>query len=114
MEEHSERRKFVRLREDDLICFSEIPQAKSYRILSLDVSMGGIRFLSDHFINPLSTLKIEMSFEREKKMMAVLAVVRWVKSVYEDERYEVGAEFIDIREEDSRFLHDYLRSKYSG
>ncbi|MFH1457858.1 MAG: PilZ domain-containing protein [Candidatus Omnitrophota bacterium] len=106
-----ERRKFLRLKENDKICFSEIPYSKSERILSLDVSIGGVRFLSNHFIKPQSTLKIEMAFERAKKAINVLAVVKWIKSVYEDERYEVGAEFVDIDKEDARFLNDYVRSK---
>ena len=105
------RRKFFRLREDDKILYSEIPHAKSERMLSLDISEGGLRFLSDHFINPGALLKIEMSFERAKKVVDVVATVKWIKTLYEDERYEVGAQFLDIAEADLAFLRRYASQK---
>jgi len=73
-----------------------------------DVSVGGIRFFSDHFIKPQSVLKTQIAFECTKKPINAMATVKWIQSVYEDERYELGVEFIGINNEDIQFLNQYL------
>jgi hypothetical protein len=107
----AERRRYFRLREDDDVSFIEIPHSRNTRESTLDISHGGIRFLSDHFINPRSKLKIQMNFGRQKKAIHAIVIVRWIKSVYQDERYEVGAEFTEINGKDLELLKDHLRSR---
>jgi hypothetical protein len=106
-----EKRKYFRLKEEDEISFSVLPNYKSERMLTQNISTGGVRFISDNFISPQSVLKIEMAFNQAKKVINIIAVVKWIKSIYDDERYEVGAVFIDIDNEDLQFLNRYLNER---
>lgn len=106
-----EKRKYARVREDDKISYTEIPFSKTSRMLSLDFSQGGVRFISDHFIKPQSILKIELVLERAKKVIKALAAVKWVKPLYDDEQYEVGVEFLDIDSGELQFLKQYSLKK---
>lgn len=106
-----ERRKYFRLTEEDIICYSVIPNYKTKRMISEDLSLGGIRFLSENFIALKSCLKIQLKLPSVPKIIDAIVIVRWLKLIYDDERYEVGAEFLHIKEEDLRFLSRYLKEK---
>lgn len=99
-----ERRKFSRLSEFDEITYSIIPQSKSVKRLTLDLSAGGIRLISDGFIPVNSLLKIEIKLKHSDKVITAIAKAAWIKSLFDDEHYEVGIEFKEIKKEDLRFF----------
>ena len=103
-----EKRKYLRLRENDRITFREVGGVKNESRLNLDISRGGARFISDRFIKPNTVLKMEIAFDGAKKTIHALAAVKWIKAVFEDESYEVGVEFVDIDEPSKAFLKEYL------
>lgn len=103
-----EKRKYFRLKEGDSISYTIIPNYKSERMITIDLSVGGIRFITEHFVSPDSVIKLELTLERAKRVVNAIAQVRWIRSIYDDERYEIGVEFIDIEREDSQFLNQYL------
>jgi len=104
-----EQRKYYRLKKKDLISFAVIPNYKSERLLTLDLSVGGLRFISQRFISPESILKVELAFKGVKKSINAIVKAKWTKAIFSDERYEIGAEFVNIRPEDLRFLKRYLK-----
>lgn len=103
-----ERRKFSRITEDDSIGYVLVPNFKSARSLTQDLSIGGIRFFSKSFIPARSVLKVEIKLKYIPRVINALARIMWIREVFENERYEVGVEFIDINKEDSNFLNYYL------
>ncbi len=103
-----ERRKYFRLQEEDKISYSVVPSPKAERMLTEDVSIGGLRIISDHFISPQSFLRVCLKLNDAQKIINALAQVRWIRAIFDDERYELGIEFIDISKEDMQFLKYYL------
>lgn len=103
-----ERRKFVRVNEDDEVSYCIIPDYRSERKLTQDLSLGGIRFICDHFIPPNSILKLTLRLKYAHKIINAIARSVWTRVVYDDESYETGAEFINIKNDDSKFLNYYL------
>lgn len=95
-----EKRKFTRFFEYDEISYSVIPHPKSKNKLTLDLSEGGIRFIADEFIPLNSLLRLEIKLLHCSKVINAIAKVVRVKSLFGDERFEIGVEFIDIKKDD--------------
>lgn len=106
-----ERRRFIRIKEDDAISFTILPTYKSTTSLSRDLSIGGIRFLSGRFIPPHSILKLEIKLNLLPRIIYAIAKIAWIKEIFDDERYDIGAEFIEINKHDLRFLDYYLNKR---
>jgi len=103
-----EKRKFSRISEQCVITYSAAPDYKSKRKISADLSAGGLRFISDHFLPLGSIVRIQLSLKYIPRVINAVAKVMRVKEIFDDECYEVGAEFVDIARPDLRFLHKYL------
>jgi len=104
-----EKRKFARVKDQCSVSYSIIPQGKTGRKMTLDLSQGGLRFISDHFIPLHSNLKIEIKLKDIPKAISAIIKPIWIKEIFDDERYELGAEFVHINSEDLKFLKDYFR-----
>lgn len=103
-----ERRKFVRIRQQDIVNCTILSQFKNRRKLTQDLSLGGARFISDNFIPIHAILKLEIKLMDTPRMINAVARVVWIREIFDDENFEVGAEFMDISKEDSRFLNEHL------
>ncbi len=100
MSSQEERRKFKRVAGYDKITYNIIPRGKIKKKLTLDLSAGGIRFIGDDFIPLHSLLKLNVSLKNSPKVISAIAKTVWVKSIFGDERYEIGVEFVEITKED--------------
>lgn len=103
-----ERRRFLRIKEDDAISYSLIPNYKTMRKLTRDLSLGGIRFICDQFISQGSILKLKIELQHTHRVINAVARLVWIKTIYDDESYETGAQFIEINKEDLEFLKYHL------
>jgi len=106
-----ERRRFIRIKEDDAINFTTIPTYKSTSSLTKDLSIGGIRFFSGHFIPLHSILKLEIKLKFLPRIIYAIARIVWIKEIFDDERYDIGVEFIEINKQDLRLLDHYLSKR---
>ncbi len=79
--------------------------------MAKDVSLFGIRILSNTFVPVNSTLKIDLTLGAQIKPITTFGKVRWVKSLYGDELFEMGIEFADTPLEISRILKDHIAGK---
>lgn len=71
-----------------------LPTFKTY---CLDISAGGVRYVIDFPVNAGKIAKINVSdFPGIGQLEAFCKAVRSVKSIYSDENYWVGAEFVDL------------------
>ena len=60
-----------------------------------DISLVGAKIQTNTFL-PIGTfLKIDFPLTKPPKLISAFAKVRWVKSVYADELFEMGIEFVD-------------------
>jgi c-di-GMP-binding flagellar brake protein YcgR len=105
-----ERRKYVRIPEKAEISYSVVSAAISGQCTTSDVSQGGIRFTTDHFIPKDSRLKVKITFSDASVTIEALVKMVWIKELPAGGLYEIGAQFIDISQKASDHLLGYIQS----
>jgi hypothetical protein len=103
-----ERRRFLRIPLSAPIQFKKIGYIKDERNISKDLSVRGVRFLSQRFVPVSSYIKIEVHIKKNYSPIKFISKVIWIKSVYDDELFEVGVQIWDISKEDNDFLRNAL------
>ena len=68
---------------------------KIFYTLTKDISLGGVNIRTDTFLPVDTMVKMELSLPKMHKMVCVRGKVKWTKSIYEDEVFEIGLEFVD-------------------
>lgn len=104
----NEKRKFLRIPENLEISYRHVSQAKAANFLTKDISQGGLRFFTHEFISPESLLKVKLNLSQVELAFEALVKVKWAKNALVGERYEVGAEFIDIPPQALKRLIHYI------
>jgi len=105
-----ERRKFIRIPESSQISYEILSELKARDYLTRDISQGGIRFFVHEFIRRNSILKIRLTLAKTTFYFEALVKVVWISEDTLSERYEVGVEFVDIPQNATEHLIDYIRS----
>ncbi len=91
-----ERRKFIRIPETGELSYRVIPDVKTKRFISRDISRGGVRFYVHEFVPKGSILKISFKLPNNSLFFESLVRVQWVVMHTASNYYEIGAEFVDI------------------
>ena len=76
--------------------------------LTKDISSTGLRILANTFLPINSTLKIELTLTKPPRLINAFGKVRWIKSRYADELFELGIEFVDTPEEHVTALKKHI------
>ena len=105
-----EQRRFVRIPESTTVTYRLATAAKMSDFLIKDLSVGGIRFYVHEFIPKGSVLKIGMTIGKEHFTFEAMVRVVWIKDDSRSQRYEVGAEFIEMTAEASNYLLQYIKA----
>lgn len=107
---HVERRRFLRLSTSVQIKFRRISNgcALGRQKLTKDISITGLRFLSDELIPVSSYLKANLIVKKNQKPIEFICRVVWVKSLYSDESYEIGAQIFQIDKENYKQIKSYI------
>lgn len=110
-----ERRKFIRLDINVEIRYSLMKQTPAkLTTSSRNISAGGIRMLADEKLNKGDILKLEILLSKELPIVDAVGRVCWVKSfsvaTEQNMRYDIGVEFIEIKEEDRKQINKYVFS----
>ena len=103
-----EKRKFVRIPENSQIYYKLVSEKNYQASLTKDISQGGIRFFIHEFIPKNSLLEIKIILGKILFTFEALVKVKWIDKEAHGERYEVGAEFVNILEEAKERLTDYI------
>lgn len=103
-----EKRRFLRLPASARIEFKRIGYTGERKKLSKDISIAGLRFLSDRFLPVSSHIKINLHIEEGEMPIQFICQVVWTKSLYNDESYEIGAEIREISRESQDRLKRYI------
>jgi hypothetical protein len=97
-----ERRNVQRIEQETKVAFTVMSggefarHRKMAHSLTKNISLSGIMIQSDVFISVGSMLTLELSLEKNPEVITVIAQVRWIKALFEDESFAVGLEFMDI------------------
>jgi c-di-GMP-binding flagellar brake protein YcgR len=112
-----ERRRDSRIKEEDkvvieLLTDGQPPTEKTIlNALTRDISPGGVR-LTTNMLLPVNTLlKIEVALSRRRRVIRATGIVRWARTVYDEEMFEIGIEFTQISPEDKMLLLEHTYKK---
>jgi c-di-GMP-binding flagellar brake protein YcgR len=114
-----ERRRESRVNEEDkviieLLTNGQPPKDKSaINALTKDISPGGARVMTNILLPVGTPLKMEIVLSQRRRRIRTSGIVRWARSVYEEELFEMGIEFTKVSPEDKMLLldHTYRRTE---
>lgn len=104
-----ERRRFVRIPEDAPIAYEVLSSAKTGDFITRDISQGGIRFFVHDFVPKGSLMRIRLTLKKMTFSFEAITKVVWVEEDHHNERYEVGVEFVNISQQATEHLINYIR-----
>ena len=64
--------------------------------LTKNISLNGIMIESDVFIPVGSMLTLELTLDKNPEVITVIAQDKWINSLYEDESFAMGLEFVKL------------------
>jgi hypothetical protein len=108
-----ERRKSIRKKEGNIVEIElisgnkEQPRKNDSFAITDDISLYGIKVMTDPIFPIDSLLKIDLSLAKTKKTITMTGRVRWIKRVG-DNLNELGIEIIDITKVNIKILFKYL------
>lgn len=108
-----ERRKSIRKKEGNRVEIElmsgnkEQPGKNNSFAITDDISLYGIKVMTDSVFPIDSLLKIYLSLAKTKKTVTMTGKVKWIKKVG-DNLNEVGIEIIDITKDNIKILFEYL------
>ena len=112
-----ERRRETRKKEGNRVTIETVPQDQAdtekttiTRIsfsLTEDISLKGIKVISDAFFPIDTLLKIELSLAEFHEPLDIQGKVKWIRS-HEEDLYEIGIEFIDASPKHMKALVDHM------
>lgn len=112
-----ERRRDSRIKEEDkvvieLLTNGQPPAEKTIlNALTKDISPGGVR-LTTNMLLPLNTLlKVEVVLSRRRRVVQATGIVRWARTIYDEEMFEIGIEFTQISPDDKMLLLEHTYKK---
>ena len=79
--------------------------------LSKDISSSGTRVQTNTFLPVDTLLKIQLTLRKPPRMITAMGKVKWVRTLYANESFEAGLEFIDTSKETIKLLGDYISQK---
>jgi len=111
-----QRRRDSRINEEDkvvieLLTNGQPPTDKTViNALTKDISPGGVRLMTNVLLPANTLLKMEIVLAQRRVIHAV-GIVRWTRSMYEEELFEMGIEFTQISTDDKILLLEHTYKK---
>jgi c-di-GMP-binding flagellar brake protein YcgR len=105
-----EKRRFIRIPERSPISYRVIPEPHIRHFLTRDISQGGVRFLVHGFIAKNNILQVRITFDKIDFSFETFVKRIWVRAQSKTNRYEIGAEFVNLSKQTGEFLLNYINS----
>jgi c-di-GMP-binding flagellar brake protein YcgR len=111
-----ERRRDPRTKEENKVVLTPIPDSGgrgrgTYYCLAKDISMGGIRIMTDAPLAVDSHINIEITLSKSRTRIQAEARVRWVKELFGKDIFEMGLQFVKIDAAAELALIDHMYGK---
>ena len=112
----TEKREAKRIREENkvtinLLSKDLVPPGKTFSYnLTKNISSKGLKIRANTFLPIDASLKIELSITKPARLISVLGKVRWIKTLYAGESFEMGIEFVNPSPEDIKILTRHIES----
>lgn len=104
-----ERRKFVRVPDTSQVSYKVISEERLGEYIARDISQGGLRFFAHEFIPKGSLLKIRISSNEKVFSFEAMAKLVWIREIPDNDKYEVGVEFIDLPKNLVEYVINYIK-----
>lgn len=75
-----------------------------------DISEGGIRFRTAHFIPVHNRLLFKIQIPR-KKCIEAMAQPAWIREIPNLSQYDIGAKFLSLSDEDREIIRQFTSSQ---
>jgi c-di-GMP-binding flagellar brake protein YcgR len=111
-----ERRRDSRLDEEDKVVIEFLTNGQPpvhktvINALTQDISPGGVRLMTNVLLPVNTLLRMEIVLSQRRVIHAV-GTVRWARSMYEEELFEMGIEFTQISANDKMLLLEHTYKK---
>jgi len=112
MGDFKEKRKHTRIASALSIQFKEL-HGNSYLPMTVstkNVSLSGVRFISDRFIQLSHALVMEIALPHPSEVVKVIAKVSWLKKMEDGKHFDVGNHFLAMSDNDERRMRSYIDS----
>ncbi len=111
-----ERRRDPRTTEENKVVLTTVPDGGqghqgTYYSLTKDISVGGIRLMTDAPLAVDSLVRLEITLTKSRARIQAEARVRWTKELFGKDVYEMGLEFTALAPEARLTLMDHLYGK---
>jgi len=110
-----EKRREKRLDEENKVVLHVLSEneslEESFYSFSKDISVGGLRIMTDSPLPVKTRVKMEIALSDSKRLVSGIAEVRWIKSLFDDEVFEMGLEFVDLDPQSKVFLIEHIYKK---
>jgi c-di-GMP-binding flagellar brake protein YcgR len=109
----TERRREPRRKEGNRVTIEPVPKApdastkKISFSLTDDISLKGIKVISDTFFPADTLLKIELSLAELENPLDLQGTVKWIRC-HEKDLYEIGIEFVGLTPDIARLLVNHM------
>ncbi len=74
--------------------------------VSEDISAGGICFINNQYIAPLTNLMLEVKVL--SRILNPIGRIVWVNTIPHSDRYRMGAEFIELDPQKKLYISEYI------
>ena len=111
-----ERRKSKRKKEGNRVTIEPISEDKGLTgenngfAITDDISLYGIKVMTEPYFPIDSLLKIDLSLAKAKKIVTMIGRVKWIKRIG-DNLNELGIEMVDATKDNIKILFEYLITK---
>ncbi len=85
--------------------FAQLPPINA---LTKDISPGGVKLMSSIRLEPGTRVRLEIVLSGRRRLIKVPGIVRWSRSIYEEDLFEMGVEFSRLKPEDSVSLLEHV------
>ncbi len=112
-----ERRQEGRIQEEDKVILELLTNGRPpeeqpiINALTKDISPGGTRIMTKVLLPVSTPLKMEIILSQRRRRIHTKGVVRWTRSVHEEDLFEMGIEFSQISPEDKMLLLEHTYRK---
>ena len=79
--------------------------------LTKDISPGGVRIISGVKLEAGTRVRLEIVLSGRRRLIKVTGIVRWARSIYEADLFEMGVEFTGLAPEDRLSLLEHVYKK---
>lgn len=111
-----DKRQYIRLRVHHLVKYREVLNEKTVTPFVMatikDIGAGGICLRTDQYIPVSSMIELRINFPNVSTFLYALAKIVWVKQRNKSRRYEVGANFMEIKESMRKIIEDRIKLVY--